>query len=148
MQSPAKPRTESDKLLKELTLSFGGKEYPIPVLRCGPAAKWRKEFFDRTAEVSSAMVVDSVTDKAAVGRGLMGALLQFPEKIPDLVFSYAPTIAEKRETIMAEAYDDDFMDAFNQIWEVAFKPFLASLGMVLEMQKSQASASRSPASLN
>lgn len=149
MQQPPATRTESDKLFKTLRLKFGETEYVVPVLRSTPAAAWREDYFKRTAEVSSAMLVENLTDKNAVSRGLMGALLKFPEKVPELIFSYAPSLDPKRETIMAEAYDEDFMRAFNQIWEVAFKPFLASLGMVHEMNMAEAaSASRSLASTN
>ncbi len=84
----------------------------------------------------------------AVSRGLMAALLKFPNKVPELVFSYAKSLAEKKEDILAEAYDQDFQRAFQQIWQVAFQPFLASLGMVLEMQRSQASLPPSSTGLN
>jgi hypothetical protein len=143
-------RSDSDILLKELKLKFGDKEYTVPVLRMKQAAKWREDYFARTKEVTDDMKVDEKVENLskAVSRGLMAALLKFPEKIPDLVFSYSAELSEKREEILDEAYDQDFQRAFQQIWQVAFQPFLASLGMVLEMQKSQASASLSSASSN
>ena len=137
------PRAESDVLLKELRLTFGDKEYTVPVLRMRQAAKWRQQFFERTQEISAAMIIENhmllEQDKLnkAVGRSLMGALLQFPEQIPDLVFSYAPDLP--KEEVMEAAYDQQFTRAFSQIWQVAFAPFLSSLGTVLEMQKSRAS---------
>jgi len=136
-------RTHSEVLQKTLSLTFGGKKYSVPVRRMKDAAKWRAEYFSRTKEISAAMIVDNLNDKAElnakVGNALMAALLKFPEKIPELVFSYAPDLP--REEIEDEAYDADFSMAFAQIWQVAFQPFLVSLGTMLEMQESQASLS-------
>lgn len=143
-------RSDSDILKKTLTLRFGEKDYEIPVLRMREAAKWRKEYFERTKEVSASMIVDNMDDKGqlnkAIGNALTGALIAFPEKIPELVFSYASTLP--KEEIMESAYDQEFSRAFAQIWQVAFAPFLASLGTVLEMQKAQQSPSASSGVLN
>lgn len=139
------PRSGSDVLLKELKLKFGDKEYTVPVLRMRAAEKWRVEYFAKTKEVSDSMPekFDKENDprelSKAIGRGLMGALLQFPNQIPELVFSYAPSLP--REEVLDHAYDQDFARAYKQIWEVAFAPFLGSLQMVIEMQRSQASRS-------
>jgi len=142
-------RSESDVILKELKLKFGEQEYTVPVLRMRAAAKWREEYFARTKEVADDMKAEETENiSKAVSRGLMAALLKFPDKVPELVFSYSPLLADKKEEILEAAYDQDFQRAFQQIWQVAFAPFLASLGMVLEMQRSQDSASRSSASLN
>lgn len=142
-------RSESDIILKELKLKFGDKEYVIPVLRSRAAAKWREEYFARTREVSQDMKMEETENVSkAISRGLMAALLKFPDKVPELIFSYSPELANKEEEIREAAYDQDFQRAFQQIWQVAFQPFLASLGMVLEMQRSQLSASRSLASSN
>jgi hypothetical protein len=144
------PRSESNILLKRILVKFGDKEYEIPVLRMKAAAIWRKEYFERTADISASMIVENVADKGemakSVGNALTAALLKFPEKIPDLVFSYAPSLVPEREKIEEEAYDMDFARAFAEIYKAAFAPFLASLGTVLEMQKAQ--ASHSPSSAN
>ncbi len=141
--------TDSDILLKELTLTFGGKQYVVDVLRSRASAKWRKEYFERTKDLSTSMLVENVNDKGqlskAIGNALTGALIAFPEKIPELVFSYAPNLP--KEEIMEAAYDVEFSRAFSQIWQVAFSSFLGSLGMVLEMQRA-ASASPSASSAN
>lgn len=149
MKSVDTPRSESDLLLKQIIVKFGDKEYTIPVLRMKAAAVWRREYFERTAEISASMIVDGIADKAqmaqSVGNALTAALLKFPEKIPDLVFSYATHLAPEREAIEESAYDMDFARAFAEIYKAAFAPFLASLGTVLEMQRAQESLSRSSA---
>lgn len=151
MKSADTPRSESDILLKQIVVKFGDKEYAIPVLRMKQAAVWRKEYFEKTQEISASMIVDGIGDKTemtkSVGNALTAALLKFPDKIPELVFSYASSFSpQERETILDEAYDEDFTRAFGDIYKAAFQPFLASLGTVLEMQRAQGSRSPSSAS--
>ena len=144
-------RSESDILRKVITLKFGGKEYEVPVLRMVASAKWRKEWFEKSELASpKSSIVEDVTDKESVrkalGNALLGSLIEFPEKIPDLVFSYAPSLP--REEIMEVAYDEEFATAVTAIWEVAFTPFLTLLGTVNMMLKGTASRSASSGSLN
>lgn len=138
-------RSESEIVKKTLTLRFGEKDYEVPVLRMLQAAEWRKSYFAETKDVSASMMVENINDKGelskAIGNALTGALIAFPEKIPQLVFSYATSLP--KEKVTGDAYDHDFAKAFAQIWQVAFSPFLASLGTVLEMQKASGSRSAS-----
>jgi hypothetical protein len=127
--------TGSDsKVQMSLTLKFGEKEYSVPVLRHIPAAKWREEYFTLNKEIFDAMPAQFPSDESpenitkAIGRGLMGALLRFPEKLPELIFSYAPSLMEHKEEIQLSAYDRDYTRSFAQIWQVAFEPFLTSWG--------------------
>jgi hypothetical protein len=136
-------RSESEIVLKTLTLRFGEKDYEVPVLRMAAAAKWRKEFFEQTSALT-AELPEKFDERSpelgkAVGKGLFAALLKFPDKIPDLVFSYASSLP--REEILETAFDQEFSIAFKAIWGVAFQPFLASLGMVMEMNRANVSAS-------
>lgn len=133
------PRSGSDILLKELKLTFGGKEYTVPVLRMRESAKWREEYLKRTQQVAESMPI-SADEKApdfskTFGTALLQGLLKFPEAIPELVFSYARDLP--KEEILANAYDQEFTIAFRAIWGVAFQPFLASLGMALETGRAQ-----------
>jgi hypothetical protein len=84
----------------------------------------------------------------ALNSAVFGALQRYPEKVPELIFSYASCLEAHREEISEAAYDADYSRAFAQIWQVAFGPFLGSLGMVIEMQRAQESASLSPAGSN
>jgi hypothetical protein len=139
-------RSESDIVLKKLTLHFGEKDYDVPVLRVAASAEWRKKFFELTAECTNDLPQQFDEHSPHLGKalanGLFAALLRFPEKIPDLVFSYAPDLP--KEEILASAYDQEFALAFKAIWRVAFEPFLASLGMVMEMQRATNSPSAQP----
>lgn len=143
-EAPA-TRSGSDILLKELKLTFGGKPYIVPVLRMREAAKWREEYCKRTQEVAASMPM-SADEKSpdfgkTLGNALLHGLLKFPEAIPELVFSYARDLP--REEILANAYDQEFTNAFGAIWGVAFQPFLASLGMALETGRVQSPSASS-----
>src|SRR6266436_2911018 len=98
MQSQTPTRSDSDVLLKELKLKFGEKTYNVPVLRMREAATWREEFFARTKSVSDSLPerFDQEHNPAALStairRALLGSYLEFPEKTPELVFSYAPQL--------------------------------------------------------
>ncbi|MCU1270993.1 MAG: hypothetical protein JWN74_2287 [Acidobacteriaceae bacterium] len=146
--------SSDSEVLKELKLTFGEQEYAVPVLRSIPAAKWREEYFTLNNELFDAMPAqfeqehDPQALAKAIGRGLMGAMLRFPEKLPALIFSYAPSLIEHKEEIAAAAYDRDYTRSFAQIWQVAFEPFLASLGMIMEMQRSQVARAPSLKHLN
>jgi hypothetical protein len=136
-------RSESEIVLKILTLTFGEKKYEVPVLRMAEAAEWRKKFFEQTSALTADLPQQfderSADLSKALGKGLFAALLKFPEKIPELVFSYAPNLP--KEEILAAAYDEEFSIAFKAIWGVAFQPFLTSLGMVVEMNRANPSPS-------
>ena len=135
-------RSESDIVKKTLTLVFGEKEYEIPVLRMLAAAKWRKEYFQKVQQIRDGMKIEdagmSPADLSkAIGNTLVGSVLSHAEQIPEIVFSYAPSLP--REEIVESAYDAQFALAFKQIWQVTFQPFLGSLGLALEMSKTSES---------
>ena len=104
------PRSDSDILLKVLKLKFGEKEYEVPVLRMAAAAKWRQQFFERTREVGESLPQNFSGDpndpselRKAIQQGVFGSLLKFPEKIPEMVFLYAPDLPKDEILAAAES---------------------------------------------
>jgi hypothetical protein len=65
--------------------------------------------------------------------GLPAALAQFPEKLCDLVFAYAPNLP--KEQILEEASEEQMRAAFDRIWEISFQDFLVQLGAARELLK-------------
>jgi hypothetical protein len=144
------PRSESDIIKKTITLKFGEKEYEVPVLTMLASARWRKEWAD-VVQLASPNIADDITPtpeelRKAIGYSFLGSLIKFPDKLPDLVFSYAPSLP--KDEILEKAYDHEFSMAFKQIWQVAFEPFLELLGTVQMTQRATASHSGSSGSLN
>ena len=145
------PRSDSDVLLKELTLTLAEKDYTIPVLRMTAAAKWRKFYFERTQQLSNAMPMqfdENSPDLAkALRYALTGTLLEFPQQIPELIFAYAPDLP-REDILAADPYDQEWVVAFRKVWEVAFTSFLATAGMTMDLRRAIASRSASSASSN
>jgi hypothetical protein len=71
-------------------------------------------------------------DSKAFANGLTGALIEFPEKIIDLVFAYAPELPKEEllgsEEAPGKATEEQFAHAFSQIMGVAY-PFLPQLAL-------------------
>ncbi len=113
-------RTEEQKaLMQPIEVKFGAKKYPIQPLTMIPARDWRVELATVMGPIS-----DNFQSTGAVSTGLSQALLQFPDKCAELVFSYAKDLP--KEVIVKEATDEQLSEAFLQIMGVAY-PYLASL---------------------
>lgn len=129
-------RTDDEILSKApIKVRFGAIEYDIAPLTLGPARKWREGF---TGEMRN--VLESFQGEAAketIPPALTSALIQFPEKIAEMVFSYAPNLAAQRENILDEATEEQMAFAFGRIMRLAF-PYLAHLGTVTQVLRAKA----------
>jgi hypothetical protein len=122
-------RTE-DQILSQapLEVTLGSEKYQIKVLTILKQQAWRKSL---SAEFSSMLNGYSESaDQQRVSHGLAVALTDFPEKIAELVFSYAPYLP--KDKILDEATEEQLAAAFSVIMSVAF-PFLAQLGTVTQL---------------
>lgn len=131
-------RTEDQVLSKApFTVRLGEKDYSIKLLGIAAQRAWRSKMSQEMQEVVSQFAPTSKAPTAgAFSAGLTVALVQFPEKLTELVFAYAPDLP--REEIMEAATEEQISIAFSKIVQVAF-PFLTHLGMV----KTAIQASRS-----
>jgi hypothetical protein len=122
-------RTEDQVLAKApITVTLGVKEYQIKLLSIKAQREWRQKMSQEMQEVVNQFAPTSKAPNAGVfSAGLTVALTQFPEKLTELVFAYAPDLP--REQIMEDATEEQISVAFSKIVQVAF-PFLAHLGMV------------------
>ena len=122
-------RTEDQVLAKApIAVMLGAKEYEIKLLSINAQRAWRQKMSQEMQEVVNQFAPTSKAPNASVfSAGLTVALTQFPEKLTELVFAYAPDLP--REQIMEEATEEQISVAFSKIVQVAF-PFLAHLGMV------------------
>lgn len=125
-------RTEEQILSKApIELTFGEKKYqvkPLPILK---QREWRARLSSDLKDIVSAFERKDASS-AALADGLTRALLDFPEKLAELVFSYDPSLP--REQILAEATEEQIALAFSAIMAVAF-PFLAQLGQVTGLMR-------------
>jgi hypothetical protein len=123
-------RSESDILTKApIKVTLGSKEYDIPVLTIKKQREWREQMSREMQDIVGALApsFDPQKTSSAFSAGLAVALTKFPEKLADLVFSYAPELP--REEIMETATEEQISIAFSKIMRVSF-PFLAHLQTV------------------
>ena len=134
-----KPRTEDEILSRApITTKFGDKEYSIPLLAVMAQREWRNKLFAELAPILAAF--DFKTDGASVANGLTAALLEFPEKLVELVFLYAPDLP--RDEILTDATEEQIILAFDQIKALAFpfSPPLMEMRQIFKAVGSQPSA--------
>lgn len=105
------------------TITLGGKDYPIRPLKLGDARRWRERVVPVMLEVTGTMDA-SLSDPSA----LRQALLNAPERLAEIVFSYAPELP--REEIMESATEEELGAAFNQVMVAAFRPLMSMAGTV------------------
>lgn len=124
-------RTEDEILsMAPITAKFGAREYSIKPLTILKQREWRKQLSAELGVIVSNFSMDA--DKRTVVRGLTESLTDFPEKVAELIFSYAPDLP--KEEILATATEEQLNTAFSAIMQVAF-PFLALLGTVTQVVK-------------
>jgi hypothetical protein len=127
-------RTESEILAKApIKVTLGVKEYKIPVLTVLPARDWRTKLDASMAGLADSFKVVESASANAVANGLTFALIQFPEKVADLVFDYAGESLPKDE-ILQNATEEQLGTAFSAIMQVAY-PFLPQLAMVTQVMR-------------
>src|SRR5437763_10488353 len=107
-----KPRSEDDVLARApLSVKFGEKDYAIPLLTVLRQREWRKKLFAELLPILESFSFQ--VDGKSMASGLTAALLQFPEKLSDLVFAYAPDLLPAQDEILSTATDEQIAAAFS-----------------------------------
>jgi len=126
-----KERREEDILAKApIRAKLGEAEYEIKPLTILKAREWRKQL--TTAMESITQSFGQSSTPGNLGPALTSALIQFPEKVAELVFAYAPELP--KDKILEEATEEQLCTAFSAIMRVAF-PFLGQLGTTVQLMK-------------
>lgn len=124
-------RTDDDKLsMNGFEVTLGTEKYRIECLKINPQRAWREKLSVELAPL--VQTFNKTADQKSFVHGLAGALIDFPEKLADMVFAYAPNLAEKKEKIFEEATEEQLAIAFSNIMSIAF-PYLAQLGLVTQV---------------
>jgi hypothetical protein len=83
-----KARTEDDILSRApILVKLGDKEYSIPLLAVMAQREWRKKYVAELAPIFDSLEYNTLDLKSFVA-GVTSCLLQFPDKLIDLVFTY------------------------------------------------------------
>jgi hypothetical protein len=82
-------RTESDMVAKApVKVRLGDKDYRIPVLTVLPARDWRIKLNTEFGSLTGNFKVIEATDSNAMASAMTFSLIEFPEKVADLIFTY------------------------------------------------------------
>lgn len=125
---PEVTRTEEEILGQlPIKLRFGNKDYDVKPLRILKARMWRESLIKEVESIAGSLQQDASTSPVFVN-GLAFVFLQFPQKMADLIFSYAPNLP--REIIEGDSdeagTEEQLARAFGQIVQIAF-PFVGEL---------------------
>ena len=124
-----KLRTEDDAVAQTpLSVKFGKEDYSIPLLTVMPQREWRKKLFAELVPILA--VFQFNTEGKTVTDGLTACLLQFPEKLAELVFAYAPALP--KDQILDSATEEQLVAAFAAVMGVAF-PFVPEIRRVTKI---------------
>ena len=113
-------------MARQVTVKLGDKEYTIDMLPIGQSKKWRESLSQPFTELTQALETASIVeinqfgDIAGLVRKLSGTLLGSVDKMLDLMFEYAPQLAQDRDYIELNAFDDEALEAFTEILKLAF----------------------------
>jgi len=137
------PRTDEQQLtMAPIVVRFGTVDYDIKPLPMKKAQQWRAQLIETAKEIASTMKQDATISPAFLN-GLAFILLQFPEKLVDLVCAYSPELP--RETIENEGTEEQLSRAFGQVVQVAF-PFVGELRAISQTLSLAATFPRSESS--
>lgn len=117
-------RTEEQKVFQTpITVTFGGKDYKIPLLVIRDSRAWRA---DVVAVLSDLPKYANVTtdEPEDFGNALKALLVTMPDTVIDLFFKYAKDL--NKDEIESIATDDEMAEAFGKVVKVAF-PLAQSL---------------------
>jgi hypothetical protein len=121
------PRSESDDhAMTPLALRLGQHDYFVPLLTNEQARQWRKQLNDSLGDIVQNFQPTPGVDTKAFANGLTGALIEFPDKLAELVFAYGSNLPQ--EEIQKSASPKQIAIAFSAMMGEAY-PFLPQLAL-------------------
>lgn len=113
--------------MDDITVKLGGRDYSIKRLPVRKSKAWRSRFsseFDRVAgdilQLTNWETISLGDAKSAIIAGKDAIFRVLDEIAFELVCDYAPEIAQDRERIEDEAYDNEVVEAFVKVLGLAF----------------------------
>jgi hypothetical protein len=133
------PRSESDILaMAPVKVKLGAKEYDIPAPPIPHSQAWRKKLIDVMGEIALFEALTSAAsgeDSKTVSKMMTSVLLEFPDKLMQMVFEAGPDLP--KEEIMQSATEEQMAIAYSQLMAVMF-PCLPEARATLKMMRSRA----------
>ena len=124
--------------MKQATITLAGIDYEIRELPVRKNREWRQKLEQvlqpliDVAEAAPTIQVSTDNLKGVIDavRPLIDAALGSTDILIDMVFAYVPNLEREREAIEAEAYDSEFVAAFQTCMGLAYGFFGQVLGQL------------------
>lgn len=113
---------------RSVNVTIAGKQYVVSQIPSRASSEWRKKFSEPLTSLLNvldglgSLKIDKVEDFMPIVRTLATTALTSIDLIHDMVFDYSRELAEDRERLETEGYDDEFVETFMQILSLAY-PF-------------------------
>ena len=115
-------------MIQPVRVTLGETDYEIKPLPIRQSREWREKLngpFAVLVNVLSNAESIELTDSKQLGRlvsTMSSTVLGSVDMMLDLLYDYSPELKANRETIEAQAYDDEVMAAFLEVLKLAY-PF-------------------------
>lgn len=130
-------RTEDEVIGKApIKVRLGDVDYEVKPLSMTPQRKWRQKYVAAIFPLLNSFKGQSLED--AMSKGLACVLVQFPEKLEELLFEYSQELRDAKDKITDEedgATEEQVAAAFSRIMVVAY-PFLPQLETATKLWRS------------
>src|SRR5688572_23816179 len=103
----------------EVIVHLGGRAYTVKRLPILASKAWRDKLAGPFGEIAQTLTaagtveLSQFVDIADLVRSMSGILLGSVDTMLDLLFDYAPALADDRKWIEENAYDDEALHAFS-----------------------------------
>lgn len=128
--------------MRTITVQLGAQNYTIQPLPMKRAREWRKALEQPfgalvgVLENADSIELTDLGSIAGVVQAFAGTLVGSVDILMDLLFAYSPELAQDRERIEAEAYDEEALAVLVEVLKLAY-PFGIVLGLVAGSKTSQ-----------
>jgi hypothetical protein len=135
--------------MREIEIILGETSYRVRQAPIRREAIWRRELQEQLAPVldlvANAQTIEfsSPADLAAFVRRVAPLLLDATDIMLELLFSYAPELADQRAQIEETAYSDEVLAAMKGVLRLAY-PFLADLTQLAELGRTSMGSGAPP----
>ena len=122
-------------MMRQTTVTLGGKEHVIAELPSRKAAAWRQSLQNQIGGIADLIQTAPDTDissgaaLAHLVRSVGALLVGSTDIVIDLLFEYAPALEADRERIENECYDSELIAAFVEVVRLAY-PFGELAGLM------------------
>lgn len=111
---------------QQITVTLGERQYIIEKLPIRQSQRWRQGLagplgeIAKTLELAAVVETNQYADIATLIQRASGLLIEYVDKILDLLFAYSAALAADSEYIKENAYDDEALAAFVEVLKLAY----------------------------